>query len=66
MFKVISNKMSNWDFTQTLSPEFRANSQIPGAASSSLCSFFGLRDASLAHSTLEMIFFFIVYIRNGP
>lgn len=59
MFKVISNKMSKLGFhTDHLPPSSELVPRLLGAVSASLCSFFGLRDATLAHPTLEVSFSF--------
>lgn len=66
LFKVISNKMSKPGFHPDLLPQVQSCSHSPKAASALLCSVFESKNATLAHPTAEIMFFFIIPIRNGP
>lgn len=66
LFKVISNKMSKPGFHPDLLPQVQSCSRSPKAASALPCSLFESKDATLAHPTAEIMFFFIIPIRNSP
>lgn len=66
LFKVKSNKMSRLGFHPDLLSASRAVPRPLGAASATLCSIFGSKDAMLAHPTLDIMFFFVMHIRTGP